>query len=316
MIVTLTPNPSLDRTVTVDGLVRGRVHRTTSLRDDPGGKGVNVSRALAANGDPTCAVVPVGAEAAAAFSTMLDAAAVDHVFVELAGAVRTNITIAEPDGTTTKINEPGRASTPADAESMLDAVEARLEGATWAVGCGSLPPGLDGQLYAELIERAHRRGVRAAIDTSGAPLSTAIAARPDLVKPNHHELAEHAGRDLPRLEDVLAAAHEVLDAGVGTVLVSLGERGAIAVDRAGASHAVAHVATPRSTVAAGDCLLAGWLHAVESGATRDAALATAVRWGSAAVALPGSQVPGPADVDRIVVDVSPSPAPSLTMTTD
>lgn len=316
MIVTLTPNPSLDRTIALDELRRGGVHRALSLREDPGGKGVNVSRALTANGAPTVAVLPAGGAIALQFSALLDEAAVRHELVSLAGAVRTNITLVESDGTTTKINEPGRDSTAADAALMLDAVESHLDGADWVVGCGSLPPGLDGQFYAQLVERARWRGVSVAIDTSGAALTQVIAAGPDLIKPNHHELAEHAGRELPLLTDVVQAAGDIVAAGVATVVVSLGAQGAIAVTRDEAVHAVAHVAAPLSTVGAGDCLLAGWLHAVSEGASASAAIERAVRWGSAAVALPGSSVPGPADL--AVVDVTTSPAldPHLVMTGD
>ncbi|GIG53520.1 1-phosphofructokinase [Demequina activiva] len=316
MIVTFTPNPSLDRTISLDRLQRGQVHRAIALRDDPGGKGVNVSRALAAHGTDTLAVLPVGIEAARTFSALLEEAGVDFTLVDLPGALRTNVTLAEADGTTTKINEPGRESTAADAATMLDALEAPLRGASWVVGCGSLPPGLDGTLYADLVRRAHALGVRVAIDTSGQALSAAIAAAPDLVKPNVHELAEHAGRPLPHLEDVLRAAHEVLDAGVTTVLVSMGAQGAMAVTRDGVSHAIAVASQPRSTVAAGDCLLAGWLHAVAHGAGRDEALATAVRWGTAAVELPGSQVPGPAQSESVTATLSPALDTQLTMTHD
>src|SRR5699024_5449580 len=113
------------------------------------------------------------------------------------GAVRTNITLVEADGTTTKINEPGRDSTQADAERMLAGVEAHLDGAHWVVGCGSLPPGLGGELYAQLVARARAHGVKVAVDSSGSALVDAIAAQPDLIKPNHHELAEFVGRPLP-----------------------------------------------------------------------------------------------------------------------
>lgn len=293
MIVTLTPNPSLDRTIAVEALRLGGVHRAVSLREDPGGKGVNVSRALAANGADTIAVLPADGAMALQFSNLLNTAGVRHDLVPLDGAVRTNITLVEADGTTTKINELGRESTQHDAELMLAGVEAHLDGAHWVVGCGSLPPGLDGQVYARLVERARARGVKVAIDSSGLAFAQAIAAGPDLVKPNHHELAEYVGRPLPLLADVVAAAREIVAAGVETVVVSLGSQGAVAVTAHAAHHAVATIDAPLSTVGAGDCLLAGWLHAQVEGTTTVQAIERAVRWGSAAVTLPGSSVPGP-----------------------
>lgn len=304
MIVTLTPNPSLDRTITVDSLRIGEVHRALALHIDAGGKGVNVSRALAANGLSTMVVMPAHGAPALEFSARLDGDGVPHDYIALDGAVRTNITIVDEEGTTTKINEPGRASTAADATAMLDAVDRHLGDATWVVGCGSLPPGLDGSLYVELIERARAQGVRVAIDTSGAALHKAVAARPDLIKPNHEELEELVGNPLPTLGDVLEAALSLVAGGIGAVVVSLGEHGALAVDAHSVAHASAVVSHPQSTVGAGDCLLAGLLAAIESGASIADALASGVRWGAAAVALPGSTVPSPGDLSLPRVTVS------------
>lgn len=303
MIVTLTPNPSLDRTIAVESLRLGGVHRAVSLREDPGGKGVNVSRALAANGAETIAVLPAAGALALQFSDLLNTAGVRHDLVALEGAVRTNITLVEADGTTTKINELGRESTQHDADLMLAGVEAHLGEAHWVVGCGSLPPGLDGQVYARLVQRARAHGVKVAIDSSGLAFAQAVAAGPDLVKPNHHELAEYVSRPLPLLSDVLAAAREIVAAGVETVVVSLGSQGAVAVTADAAHRAVATIDTPLSTVGAGDCLLAGWLHAEVSGASASQAIEQAVRWGSAAVTLPGSSVPGPDALAEVAVEV-------------
>ena len=296
MIVTLTPNPSLDRTISVAQLRVGEVHRAGELRVDAGGKGVNVSRALAANGMATLAVLPASGAPAVEFSARLDDAGVAHQYIDLEGAVRTNITLVEDDGTTTKINEPGRLSDATDATAMLDAVERYLDGASWVVGCGSLPPGIDGSIYVELIARARARGVSVAIDTSGAAFAQVVAAGPDLIKPNLEELEELVGRPLVTVAAVLEAARGIVASGVGTVVVSLGEYGALAVDQETAVHAIAVVSKPLSTVGAGDCLLAGWLAAVESGDALADAVVAGVRWGAAAVSLPGSRVPVPADL--------------------
>ncbi len=308
MIVTLTPNPSLDRTISVAQLQVGEVHRAGATRVDAGGKGVNVSRALAANGSATVAVLPAGGAPAVQFAALLYDAGVAYHFIDLQDAVRTNITLVEDDGTTTKINEPGRDSGSSDAAMMLDAVESHLNGASWVVGCGSLPPGIDGSVYVALIERAKASGVRVAIDTSGAAFAQVVEAGPDLVKPNLEELEEFAGKPLVLLADVLEAARSLVGSGVGTVVVSLGEHGALGVDATTEVHAISLVDKPLSTVGAGDCLLAGYLSAVEKGASLTDAVARGVLWGAAAVALPGSRVPSPADLGGPVVRVS-SPLP-------
>ncbi|PKQ18290.1 MAG: 1-phosphofructokinase [Actinobacteria bacterium HGW-Actinobacteria-8] len=314
MIVTLTPNPSLDRTITVDQLLVGEVHRAHGLHIDAGGKGVNVSRALAANARRTMAVLPASGAPALEFASRLDDDGVPHDFIALDGAVRTNITIVDAEGVTTKINEQGRVSTTADAKAMLDTVDRHIAGATWVVGCGSLPPGIDGSLYVELIERARAQGARVAIDTSGTALRKAVAAAPDLIKPNHEELEELVDMPLPTLSDVLDAARGLVAGGIGAVVVSLGEHGALAVDATHAVHAFAVVSHPQSTVGAGDCLLAGLLAAIDAGASLADALASGVRWGAAAVALPGSTVPTPGDLSLATVSVSSHVPLNLTLT--
>jgi 1-phosphofructokinase len=298
MIVTLTPNPALDRTVRVEALVRGEVHRADAVRVEAAGKGVNVTRALAAHGVPSVAVVPVGGRSGTWY---LDTLSTDHVDVDpvkVEGSLRTNVAIVEPDGTTTKVNEPGPALSSSEQQGLLDAVQLRVaDGASWVVGCGSLPPQTDENLYCHLIAIARDHGARSAIDSSDAPFLLAVGARPSLIKPNLEELEQLVGALLPTLGDVTTAARQLVRDGIETVLVSLGARGALQIDANCVRHAQALVAHPLSTVGAGDAFLAGYLSVVDT--TPDDALVTGVAWGAAAVGLPGSQMPGPADTRGI-----------------
>lgn len=306
-IVTVTPNPSVDRTVLVDGVVTGAVNRALGSRVDPGGKGVNVSRALTVHGRPTTAVLPLGGPEGTMLRALLAEAGVTVHAVPIAGATRSNISLVRPDGTTTKINEPGPQLDPDEADRFFRAVVAEIERRPeWVVASGSLPPGLGPDLYARLVTAGREYGVPVAVDTTRTALVQAARAGADLLKPNDEELAQAAGHPLETLGEVLAAA-EQLRAPDGQVIVSLGARGALLVAREGA--ALATVAAysrrdPLSTVGAGDSLLAGFLHA----GTRDAhALAAGVAWGTAAVALSGSQVPTPKDVAGIDVVLSEPP---------
>lgn len=307
MIVTLTPNPSIDRAVTIDALHRGEVHRATSSRIDPGGKGVNVSRALAAQGADTVAVLPAGGPEGHLMEELLDAAGVARRSVPVTGGLRMNVSVLEPDGTTTKLNEPGPTLSGAEVDALLGQALDAARTATWVVGCGSLPPGAPADLYARLVARGRDLGVRVAVDSSGAPMVAAVAARPSLVKPNHEELAELVGHDLPTLGDVHAAARDLVADGIEVVAVSLGGDGALLVTADELVHARATITTPLSTVGAGDCMLAGLLHGLSSGMTPADALAAAVTWGAAAVTLPGSRVPAPDDLDGIPVEVTRTP---------
>ncbi|MET9591803.1 1-phosphofructokinase [Streptomyces sp. NPDC006516] len=298
MILTVTPNPSLDRTYELPGLIRGAVLRATGDRVDPGGKGVNVSRAVAAAGHRTVAVAPLGGPEGALLARLLGEHGIEAAGVPIAGSTRINITLVEPDGTLTKVNAAGPEITPAEAEALLDTVRSRSAGADWIACCGSLPRGLPPRWYAELVARSHRSGVRIALDTSGAALLAALPERPDVIKPNTQELAEAVGRPLATVGDALKAAQELCELGARSVLASLGAAGQLLVERSGAYFASARVDAVRSDVGAGDASLAGFLSA---GGTGRAALAAAVAHGAAAVQLPGSLMPAPADLDPSAV---------------
>jgi 1-phosphofructokinase len=298
MIVTFTANPSVDRTLEISELTRGAVIRATRTRVDGGGKGVNVTRALAANGHPSIAVLPSGGAEGAQLMALLEAEQLLVRPVPIAGAIRANVTIVEPDGATTKINEPGPTLSDEEVAGLTDALLRAADGADWAVLSGSLPPGAPADWYATLTVRLHEQGVRVAVDTDGAGLPATFAAAPDLVKPNQRELAQASGAAVHGRADALAAVDLIRAAGARTVLASLGADGALLVDDSGAYHGSAEVSAPRSTVGAGDAMLAGFLAAGGSGVE---ALANAVAWGAAAVSLPGSRMPGPNDLDRDAV---------------
>jgi 1-phosphofructokinase len=308
MIVTLTPNPSVDRTVSITALQRGEVQRATASRIDPGGKGVNISRALTAHKARTLAVLPAGGPEGRLLAELLGEAGIDVSAVPIEGSIRANIALVEPDGTTTKINEPGPHLSAAEIAALFACAEATLgRHPSWLVGSGSLPPGVDQDLYAELVHRCHDAGVRVAIDTSGQALRDAVAAEPDLIKPNLEELEELVGTSLNTLGDVRTATIDLVTRGVATVVVSMGRYGALLVTASVTAHAVAPVSSPLSTVGAGDALLAGYLYAASSGSTPVEALSTGVAWGAAAVSLPGSRMPNPADVAGIPVSLTTEP---------
>jgi 1-phosphofructokinase len=152
--------------------------------------------------------------------------------------------------------------------------------------------------YADLVNHLHQSGARIAIDTSGPAMAAALAAGPDLVKPNREELAEATGRPITTIGEAIAAAQELRKAGARTVVASLGPDGAVLVDDTGAYHGEAPVAEPRSTVGAGDAALAGF---IAGGGTGPAALAEGLAYGAAATGLEGSRMPGPQDLDRAAV---------------
>jgi 1-phosphofructokinase len=307
MILTLTLNPSLDRTIEIPALVRGEMVRASATRLDPGGKGVNVARALAAHKLPTCAVIPRGGPEGRQLTELLEEEGIDVCAVPVTAHTRSNVSLVEPDGSVTKINEPGGELAPDDLERIVKAVLDTAVTADWVVASGSLPPGVPDTFYSDLASRLTERGVRFAVDTSGPALTAALSGRPALVKPNRDELAEFAGFPIVTVGDAVRAATAMRAAGAGTVLASLGADGAVLVEQVGDGQGVRCGESPvdrgRSAVGAGDAMLAGYL---AGGVTGGDALVEALSWGAAAVRLPGSRMPGPGDVDRASVRVNAS----------
>lgn len=297
MIVTVTLNPSLDRTVDVDRLERGGILRTSGPTVEPGGKGVNVSRALTLNATPSVAILPIGGAEGDELASLLTEADVDARTVVVGGRTRSNLTVCESDGTITKFNEPGAPLSLADIAAIIEVIRDTVEPGDWVVISGSMPPGFGRSSLIELVETVSSLGASLAVDSSGAPLAAAVDARPRLIKPNRAELAELVGRPLESIAEIIRAAEQVRSKGIATVLVSLGADGAVLVSAAGAIVGESTVAVPRSTVGAGDSFLAGYLsRLVRDETDEESALVEALAWGAAAAGLPGSAVPGPGDI--------------------
>lgn len=309
MIVTLTANPSIDETIALGGqLVRGEVHVAAAVSSQSGGKGVNICRAAHAAGVPTIAVLP--ASPAHRYVTELEAAGIHLGIAPTSREVRSNITVSEPDGTTTKLNSPG--------EDMPEHVLARLgellteaaEGAEWVVLAGSLPPGVAPSWYADLVAGLKAVSARVAVDTSGAALKgvTEGIVLPDLLKPNGHELASIVGGSGDEFEaDPIRAAKAaagLVKRGVASVLVTLGGRGAVLATKEGQWLASPPPINVVSTVGAGDSSLFGYLWGDLQGLDPAHRLALAVAYGSAAAALPGTGLPLPYQADPMAVEVS------------
>jgi 1-phosphofructokinase len=314
VITTVTPNPSVDWTLEIPALTRGMVHRIVAQHQEPSGKGVNVTRALTGNRVPSVAVLPVGGNEGAELEALLAAEQVSYRAVPVAGPTRVNISLTEPDGTATKINAPGPTLSAEETEWLLAAAAEASGGVAWVVGSGSLPGGVGETFYAQLGVVARRCGARFALDGSGAPLLAGLRARPDVIKPNTEELAQAVGRPLATFGDVVVAARELGQLGAPTVVVSMGRDGALLVDQEGALYAEAVVAAPKSTVGAGDALLAGYLAGTLMGdGMRAAALREAVAWASGALRLDGSRVPMITESDRaaVVLDDTPNLARRL-----
>jgi 1-phosphofructokinase len=312
-VVTLTANPSLDRTLELPApLVAGGIVRLLGGHTEPGGKGVNVARAIAAAGVDVVSVLPTGDTDP--IVTALRSLGLGLATVPVPTLVRTNYTLVDPQGITTKLNEPGTALDDATRAALAAVLRDRGAGARWIVLSGSLPPGTPSGWYAELVATLRGTGARIAVDTSEGPLLALLEsgrdAAPDLLKPNAEELAQITGTTeeavLGDPEVALAAVRELHTRGVAEVLLTLGSDGAVlSTADGGLWSALPPRITVRSTVGAGDSSLAGYVLADLAGAPPAERLRAAVAYGAASASLPGSAVPTPAQVDGTAVQVTP-----------
>jgi 1-phosphofructokinase len=263
VIVTVTANPSVDRTYRLGELRSGALNRASEVLVEPSGKGINVSRVLAVLGAPTRAVVTTGGWEGRQLIDLLAAGGLAAHPVPVAGATRVNVTVLSGNGTEpTKINEPGSALSGAEVKALAGAVRGALSGARWLACCGSLPAGTGPEVLGRLVAEARRTpGVRVAVDSSGAALAAAVEAGADLVKPNADELAELTGQPTATTADACRAARAVARRTGGEVLASLGPAGAVLATPTAAWLATGPTITPVNTTGAGDALLAGYLAA-------------------------------------------------------
>ncbi|GGG69300.1 1-phosphofructokinase [Corynebacterium pelargi] len=311
MILTLTPNPSIDTTLSLGGAFRrGVVHRVDGTHNAAGGKGINVALAVHRADAPTLALFPAAADDP--FTHLLKETGIPFSFVPLNGAVRVNTAVTEPDGTTTKLNGKGPRLEASDLEAIEQALLRTASDADWVVLAGSLPPGAPEDWYTVLVEKLKTAfpAIKIAVDTSDAPLQNVgknlEKAAPTMLKPNAFELGQLTQRDGEALEaaaeagdvsGVVEAAQQLIQRGLEQVLVTLGAAGAVLVSKDQTWVATPPPVTVVSTVGAGDCTLAGYLLALNAGEDTATALRTAVAYGSAATALPGTSIPTPEQLD-------------------
>ena len=308
MIITITPNPSIDVALSVDHLEVGEVNRATDVRRDPAGKGVNVARALAANGIRAGAVFPADSAGGAQLVSLLSATNVELHPVPIAKPIRQNITVLDDNGTT-KINEGGPLLSATELAELTSTIVSLLDAnPRWLVIAGSLPPGVDGDWLVEVGTIARAKGIPFAADVSGDALAAITRAGvATLIKPNNEELTELLGTELRTIGDIVQGARSILAHPDSQALVSLGKNGALLVTPQQTWWAGTPPLVPVSTVGAGDSTLAGFI----SLETDDPAerLVTGVAWGAAAVTLPGTQAPTSTDIHPEAVRLVAEPHP-------
>jgi 1-phosphofructokinase/tagatose 6-phosphate kinase len=307
VIVTVTLNAALDRTLTVPNFQRGQRHRASSGLTLAGGKGINIARALKQLDVPVVATGLAGGLTGTRIVEQLTAEAVLNDFVRIADESRTSTAVVDPTATSyTEINEWGPHVEPEELEMLREKLHYLSDGAETVVFAGSLPRGVEDDFYAEVVRDLNRRGVQTALDSEGEPLRLGTGAEPFLVSPNQREAESLVGQEFHEDQDFVVALDSIAELGARNVFITQ-ESGAWALVREDREvkrlRAVAPEIDPVSSVGSGDVFLAGFLAARHAGKPLDEALRAGVGAGAAATLEVGAGRFDPREATRLASGV-------------
>lgn len=298
MIITVTLNPALDKTMTMPAFAVNTVNRVENIRMDPGGKGINVSKAIKALGGKTLAMGILGGSTGSYLKRALDSMEIPNDMVFSQDPTRVNIKIVDPIlKTVTDLNEPGRTISGDLLQEVWEKLNAAAKPGDTVVLAGKNPPGVDDRELANWVRQLKEMGICVCVDTVGEPMRLALQEGPAIVKPNRAELSEILGTHLVSEMQILEAGRELVSMGVGLAVISMGAQGAIFVTREQALYARCPKVEVRSTVGAGDSMMAALAHYTASGCSLEEIARRAVSVGSACVMCNGSQC---AELDKIL----------------
>lgn len=300
MVVTLTANPAIDKTASVEQLRPGELNRLFDVTVDYAGKGVNVSRVVHMLGGRTIATGLLGRDNAEAMKRSLDKFGVAHDFTLIDGAVRTNLKILSADGALTEINEPGISSNKED-WALLEATLMRYAKPDSAFALsGSLPPGAPKDTYKRLAENLKKNGATVIVDADSDAFRAAMEVPPDIVKPNRYELTQYFGiSGDPDIETLLALCKKLIARGVSLVALSMGGDGALFCDKEKAYRAPGLSVDAHSPVGAGDSMVAALAYGAAERLPLEDTATLAMAVSAAAVTTTGTKPPPREAVERL-----------------
>ena len=304
MIYTVTLNPALDKTVEIPGMALDTVNRITSMRTDPGGKGINVSKVIAKLGGEGCAVGILGGESGRTLLAALEREGLRTHFRFVEGQTRTNLKIIDRAlHTNTDINEPGLTVSPADLDALLRDLLGMMHEGDIVVLAGSLPQGAPQDTYRVWTAACREKGARVCLDADGVLLAEGLKAAPYLIKPNEDELSRLVGHRLTDTDELIAEGRRLLKGGVTRVVISLGERGALYLRGNEVLYAEGLSVPVGSTVGAGDSVVAALAYADSLGMSDEDAVRLSTATGAANVMCSGTQPAEREAVEKLLPQV-------------
>ncbi len=303
MIYTITLNPALDRTLWINEIKEDVSNRIIREESYAGGKGIDVSKVLTALGVSNRALGFIAGFAGRQLEAQLIRDGTQCDFIPVSGETRINVIIHEMStGKQIILNSSGPEVKPFELIEITDIVKGLEEPEFISIG-GSLPPGAHPEIYRKIIETAKLRGAKVVLDVDREALKIGIQGKPDIIKPNIHELSHLVGRKLEKRDEILEAARELNRRGVGIVLVSMGPRGILLVSDGKVYQAVPPKVEVVNTIGAGDSSVAGFIYGMASGKDLKESLIYATASGTATTLRRGTALAQKEDVDRIAPQV-------------
>ena len=292
MIYTVTLNPAIDKTVVIENFGAGSVNRVKSVREDPGGKGINVSKCLQSLGADSVAAMILAGDAGRKLEGMLRKLEIAVLPVWADGESRTNLKIIDPcKKENTDINEPGPAVSAELLERLKLSVGDRIKPGDIVILSGSLPAGVDRGLYGEWTAYFRELGACVYLDADGEPMHKGMAAIPYMIKPNNVELAALLGKNSLTLGEMLEEGKRLHDTGIEEIVISLGGDGALFISKDGCYHAEGLSVPVKSTVGAGDSVVAAAAFGQVRNLSREERIRLCVAIGAGSVMQSGTQPP-------------------------
>jgi 1-phosphofructokinase family hexose kinase len=311
VIITVTLNAAIDKTLEVPNFRLGRRHRSVEQRTMAGGKGVNVARAIKRLGQPVVATGFAGGASGTRIVEQLTDESILNDFVRIREESRTNTAVLDPtSGEQTEINEPGPEVSAAEVGLFVDKLLYLAQGAQLVVFAGSLPRGVDVGLYADLVRELRRLGVTTVLDTDGEALRQAVRAEPAVISPNVEEAEELVGHEFNDDEDRTVAIGEMVELGAREAIMTVPDGCFAQVEEDGGPKLYRvriEPLEPRAAVGSGDAFLAGYVAARYTGSPPPECLRFGVACGAESTQHLGAGLLQPRDVERLVAEVSVEP---------
>lgn len=304
MIVTVTMNPAIDKTVDIDALERGGLNRIRHVELDAGGKGINVSKTIHEIGGESIATGFIAGNSGKIIRSVMDEWNIENDFIEVSGETRTNTKVFEKTGELTELNEPGPTVEEKDIRALLEKLEGYANQETLFVLAGSVPQGVDKNIYRDIIELVHKKGAKVLLDADGELFTNALEAGPDIIKPNRVELEQYAGMDyIASEQEILLIAEKLMKKGIGMVAVSMGMNGAMFLREDYKVRCPGLKVKAHSTVGAGDAMVAALSYSWGEGLSPEETVKMCMAVSAGAVTTIGTKPPSREVVDSLLEQV-------------